>query len=238
MQDYFDILRDDMTANYKATQARITKIVDGKLSPLPDNLMVGEANSYYTTVLYFDLVKFSALTRTGSDNLNAALLLNTVIPTVLKVISDFNGITVTILGDQVLALFGLEAREAAGSAKSALQASLYITNFIEHLADKFIGRMLPQGLKCSIGMDQGPVHIASVGRRGNHSLVPIGPPTHIAENLHFLAGDNEIWVGENCYLSLEEEFREKFFQEALTGTNWPWMSTETGESYMAYKFVD
>jgi class 3 adenylate cyclase len=238
MQDYFDILRDDMLANYKSTQNRMAKIAEGRLSPLPKNLLLGEASSYYSTVVFFDLVNFSNLTRTGADNPNAALLLNTIIPTILKVISDFNGITVTVLGDQVLALFGFETREASTSVNSALQASLYITNFIEHIADRFIGRMLSNGLKCSIGMDQGPLYIASVGRKGNNSLVPLGPPTHIAETLHFLAGDNEIWVGENCYMSLEEEFREKFFREAPTGPSWPWQSTETGETYKAYRFVD
>ncbi len=237
MQDYFDILRDDMLANYKAAQNRMAKIEEGRISPLPSNLLVGEVNRYYSSILCFDLVKFSDLTRTGSDNPNAALLLNTVVPTVMKVITDFNGIVVKSTGDELTALFGLEGREASTAAKLALQAALYITNFIEHIADRFIGRMLPKGLRCSIGIDQGAIHIASVGRRGMNTLVPLGPPVHIAQNLHFLAGDNEIWVGENFYASLEPEFREKFFVEAPVG-KWPWISVDTGEQYMAYRFAE
>jgi len=238
MEDYFEILRDDMLSNYRNTQNRMAKIHEGRINPIPNNLLVGEVNDYYSSVFYFDLVKFSDLTRTGTDNANAALLLNTIIPGVIKVITDFNGIPITVSGDQVAAIFGLEEREAASAAKASLQAALYITNFIEHIADKFIGRMLPKGLRCSIGIDQGHIHIASVGRRGLNVLIPLGPPTHIAENLHFLAGDNEIWVGENFFLSLEPEFRDKFFVDAPTGGSWPWMNVETGESYGAYRFVE
>ena len=202
MQDYFEILRDDMTSNYQAAQNRMAKVEEGRLSPIPNNLLVGEVNSYYSSVLWFDLVKFSDITKTGADNRSAALLLNTVIPTVIKIICDFNGTMINTSGDQVIAVFGLEEREAVNGAKSALQAALYATNFIEHIADRFIGRMLPNGLRCSTGIDQGPVHISAVGRRGTNALVVLGPPVHIAENLHFLAGDNEIWVGENVYRSL------------------------------------
>jgi len=237
MQDYFDILRDDMLANYRAAQNRMAKVENGRISPLPYNLLIGEAKSYYTSILCFDLVRFSDLTKTGSDNPNAAMLLNTVVPTVLKILSDFNGIPVASKGDEITAVFGLESREASSSARSALQAALYITNFIEHIADRFIGRMLPNGLKCSIGIDQGSIHIAAVGRRSINSLVPLGPPALIAQNLHFLAGDNEIWVGENFFNSLDAEFCERFFVEAPVG-KWPWVSVDTGEQYRAYRFVE
>jgi len=237
MQDYFDILRDDMLVNYKAAQKRITKIEGGKMSPLPHNLLPGETNKYYTTVLCFDIVKYSVLTRTGTDNLNAALLLNSIVPTVMKVFSDFNGITVTSSGDQLTSLFGLESREASTYAKTALRAALYVTNFIDHIASQFIGQMLPHGLRCSIGIDQGPVHITCVGRPGMKTLVPLGPPVHIAKNLHFLAGDNEIWVGENFINSLDAEFVETYFTDANV-KSWPWISMETGEAYRAYRFVE
>jgi len=237
MQDYFDILRDDMLANYRATHSRMAKVEDGRVSPLPYNLMVGEAKSYFSSILCFDLVRFSDLTKTGSDNTNAALLLNTVVPTVLKVLSDFNGIAVASKGDEITAVFGLEGPDASSSAKSALQAALYITNFIEHIADRFIGRMLPNGLKCSIGIDQGSIHIAAVGRRSINTLVPLGPPAQIAQDLHFLAGDNEIWVGENFFDSLDPDFRERFFIEAPVG-KWPWVSVDTAEQYKAYRFVE
>jgi class 3 adenylate cyclase len=237
MNDYFDILRDDMLANYKAAQNRAAKIREGRLNPLPNNLLVGETNEYYTSILCFDIVKFSDLTRTGSDNPSASLLSNTVMPTVMKVLSDFNGITLTVAGDQSTTLFGLEGEAASGGAKSALQAALFITNFIEHIADRFIGKLLPNGLRCSIGIDQGPVHITMVGRSGTKSLVPLGPPVHIAQNLHFLAGDNEIWVGENFYRSLDPDFVNEYLSEAPVG-NWPWISTETGEVYRAFRFVE
>jgi class 3 adenylate cyclase len=236
-EDYFDILRDDMLDNYRHAQARMAKIIEGGLTPVPQTLMVGEGKEYYTSILCFDLVQFSDLTRTGEDNHNAALLLHTVVPTVLKVLSDFHGITVDSSGDQVTTLFGLESREAAGGAKAALQAALYIVNFIEHIADRFIGRMLPRGLRCSIGIDQGPVHIASVGRRGENALVPLGPPVHIARDLHMRAGDNDIWVGENFYRSLDVEFRERYFMEAKV-EDWAWISVHTGETYKAYRFVE
>jgi len=97
--------------------------------------------------------------------------------------------------------------------------------------------MLPERLRCSIGLDQGPVHISTVGRSGTTSLVALGPPVHIAQNLHFLAGDNEILVGDNVHQSLEADFRQKFFIPADVG-KWPWMSAESGEQYGAYKFVE
>jgi len=237
MEDYFDILRDDMLANFKAAQSRMARIEEGGVSPLPYNLLVGEVNRFYTSILCFDLVNFSDLTRTGTDNPNAALLLNTVVPTVIRAISDFHGITVASSGDEITALFGLEPQEASIAAKGALQAALHIANFIEHIADKFLGRLLPNGLRCSIGMDQGEIHVACVGRRGINTLVPLGTPVHIAKNLHFLAGDNEIWVGENFYNSLDPDFREAFFVEAPVG-NWPWTSIETGEVYRAYRFAE
>lgn len=237
MQDYFDILRDDMLTNHQSALRRMVKIEQGLLSPLPRNLLLGEANQYYSTILCFDLVKFSDLTKTGNDNPNAALVLNTVVPTVMKVISDFTGAVVTSSGDEITALFGYERREATSGAKSAMQAALYITNFIDHIADRFIGKMLPSGLRCSIGIDQGQIHIVSVGRRSMNTLVPLGPPVHIAKNLHFLAGDNEIWVGENLVNSLEPDFAERFFTEAPVG-DWPWISVETQDKYQAYRFVE
>lgn len=237
MQDYFDILRDDMLTNHRAALKRIAKIDKGLLSPLPRNLLVGEVNQYYSTILCFDLVKFSDLTKTGQDNPNAALLLNTVVPTVMKVIGDFTGTVVASSGDEITALFGIERREATAGAKTSLQAALYITNFIDHIADRFVGKMLPSGLRCSIGIDQGQIHIASVGRNNMNTLVPLGPPMHIAKNLHFLAGDNEIWVGENFLNSLDPDFMERFFTEAPVG-DWPWISIETRDKYQAYRFVE
>lgn len=236
-EDYFNILRDDMLTNYRHAQSRMDKLGESGMKPVPQALMVGEGREYYTSILCFDLVKFSDLTRTGEDNPNAAILLHSVVPTVLKVLSDFRGISVVSSGDQISSLFGLESREAAGSSKAALQAALYIVNFIEHIADRFIGRMLPPGLRCSIGIDQGPVHIASVGRRGNNTLVPLGPPVHIAHDLHLCAGDNDIWVGENFYRTLDSDFRERYFAEAEVD-NWPWVSVHTGETYKAYSFVE
>ncbi len=126
-EDYFNILSDDMLESYRTAQKRLARIDQGEMSPLPQNLLVGEAKGYFTSILCFDLVKFSDLTRTGEDNLNASVLLHTVIPTVLKVLSDFRGITVESTGDQLAAIFGLEARDAAGSAKAALQAARYTT---------------------------------------------------------------------------------------------------------------
>ncbi|HDS30642.1 MAG TPA: hypothetical protein ENN67_06325 [Firmicutes bacterium] len=236
-EDYFDTLRDDMMDNYRHAQQRTAKMAESGMTPVPQTLMVGEGKDYFTSVLCFDLVQFSDLTRTGEDNLNAAILLHTVVPTVLKIVADFRGITVVSSGDQLTALFGLESREAAGGAKAALQAALYIVNFVEHIADRFIGRVLPKGLRCSIGIDQGPVHIASVGRRGDNTLVPLGPPVHIARDLHTRAGDNDIWVGENFYRSLDNDFRENYFAQARVD-DWPWISVHTGEIYKAYRFME
>ena len=237
MDDYFDILRDDMMANYKAVQSRMAKTELGRTNLLPSNLLAGEVKGYYSNVLMFDLVRFSDITKTGRMNSEAAMLINTVVPTVIKVLNDFNGIVLNTSGDQVMAIFGLEPRDAGTSTRSAIQAALYVANFIEHIADKFIGRMLPSGLLCSIGIDQGPIHVTSVGRRGSAGIVALGPPVHIAQNLHFLAGDNEIWVGENVYRSLEPEFGEKFFIPADVG-KWPWTSIESGEQYGAFRFVE
>lgn len=237
MQDYFDILRDDMLANHRSAHKRMMKIEQGTLNPFPRNLLAGEVNEYYSTILCFDLVRFSELTKTGKDNPNAALLLNTVVPTVMKIITDFTGSLITSSGDEITALFGYEKREASSGAKAGIQAALYMTNFIDHIADRFIGQTLNPGLMCSIGIDQGQIHIASVGRQGMSTLVPLGPPMHIAQNLHFLAGDNEIWVGENVINSLDNDFVDRFFTEASVGA-WPWVSVGTQEQYKAYRFIE
>lgn len=108
----------------------------GRVMPALEDLAIGSARQYQAAAWVFDIRSFSA--RTAGDDTttlhNGLTLLNTVIPTIMGVIFDFDGQVEKNTGDGIFALIGVgEALEAA--ALNALNAVVVSRWLLRHLVN-------------------------------------------------------------------------------------------------------
>jgi class 3 adenylate cyclase len=193
-------------------------------------------------MLFFDIRNFSG--RTGSAQPLALkrtlLMLDCVIPMVMHVIYDHNGYVEKNTGDGVMGIIGADSTDAQ-AANDSLDAAVTIFHILTYVINPFLSQQGIAPVEARIGIDLGTVLLARIGvptggaRHPRNFLTAIGPSANLACRFQQMADTNEIWVGNNVWLSATA--RATWFQPA-TPDNWEWIHEGTADSYWVWRYTE
>lgn len=151
------------------------------------------------TVMFADIRGFTSFSEKSQPE-DVFEALNVYLGAMIPAVIDENGVIDKIIGDEVMAIFGMLPEHTDG-ALYGLRASLKILQRIEQLNK----RRREQGvelLQIGIGMATGPVSLGVLGSQDRKSLTVIGNHVNLAARLQGIAGSNQLVVDQSSYAAL------------------------------------
>lgn len=136
--------------------------------------------------------------------------LNAYLGVMLEPVLAQGGWVDKLVGDQVMALFGLVKAEAA-PAVQAVQAAHQI---VQNVRELYARGKVHVGLDIGIGITTGPVALGIMGTRERRSFTAIGHNVNLAARLESQAQRGEILIDEASYEQLGQH-RQRFSRKML-----------------------
>ena len=170
--------------------------------------ILGDGENRLVTVLFADMSSSVQTTR-DLDPEDAADLVNTLLRTMMDVLSRFQCRIDNIVGDEVVAVFGTPtARE--DDARQAIDAGLQICESVGDL-----------GLNASVGINTGEVYFGPVGSDERKQTTVMGPVVNLAARLQGKAAPGEVIVGSASYTNARKAFAFKGLEVSVKGIEEP-----------------
>lgn len=202
-------------------------VADGRTTPSIENIPIGSGRNVNATIIFFDICGFTS--RTNSDNpqalKNTLLMLNILIPAIMRVLYRFNGYVEKNTGDGLMAILGVE-RTDVQAANDALDVAEEIFFVLNRIVNPQLNAIGIESVEASIGIDMGRVLISRIGLPNGtsphlrNSLTAVGPAANLACKFQDMAGRNEVWCGDSIR-RYSDQNRQQFF-ELTTPANWGW----------------
>lgn len=187
----------------KLTHNRQTQVVNQYLGKevaerLDEGLqnVSGSGERRYLTVMFADLRGFTSFSENTSPEQVFAVL-NNYLSTMIPVVLNQRGVLDKIIGDEVMAIFGMLDNDHDGP-RDALQAAFQILIAVEALNRQRQQNSEPV-LQIGIGIASGPVSLGVLGSRHRKSLTVIGNHVNLAARLQGQAAAKQLIIDENTY---------------------------------------
>jgi class 3 adenylate cyclase len=240
-KDYLKTLSDKFHSLTEGIDDRIERVIDGRVSPALDDIVIGSGRKMRAASLFFDIRDFS--NRTGSADLNSLkqtlMMLDCVIPIVMQIVYDFDGYVEKNTGDGIMAIIGAEQDDKI-AANNALNTATIIFYVLKTIINPFLDQQGIAPVNARIGIDLGTILIARVGlptgtaKHQRNFLTAVGPSSNLACKIQHLSETNEIWTGDLIYQHATD-WRKGFFK-SKTPTNWTWVYENTPNIYNIWKY--
>ena len=169
------------------------------------------------SILFIDLRDFTKYSENAPSD-EVFKVLNLYLRTIILPIIDEAGILDKVIGDGVMAIFGVLPSTAI-SAKQALRASLRALQAINELNLHRAKEKLPT-FELGVGIASGAISLGIINGKEQKFLAALGQPVKLAANLERQADAREILVDETTFQRLAE-LQAKFSQKGLVITNQP-----------------
>ena len=144
------------------------------------------------TVVFIDLVGFSALTR-DFDPEKLRDLADEILTVIAGIVEDFDGYVDAFQGDGLIALFGAPRSHSDDPERAVLAAAAGLR------AVETIGQNKGIMLKGRAGINTGTVIAGTVGTRRVKDYTVMGSAVNLAARLEAAASPGEVWVGEETF---------------------------------------
>ena len=144
------------------------------------------------TVLFIDLVGFSALTR-DYDPEKLRDFADEILTVIAGIVEDFDGYVDAFQGDGLIALFGAPRSHPDDAERAVLAAAAGLR------AVEAIGRNKGIMLKGRAGINTGTVIAGTVGTKRVKDYTVMGSAVNLAARLEAAASPGEVWVGEETF---------------------------------------
>lgn len=199
-------LKDDLTAEVKATFLKQWDVQKTETVPAPENLRLNANHAKdleKATVLYADL--------DGSTNMVdkydwtfSAEVYKTYLRCAAEVIRSESGVITAYDGDRIMAIF-------TGNAKntSAVRCALKINYAVCEIIRPALKNQYPSKdftLNHVVGLDTSQLRTARIGVRGDNDLVWIGRAANYAAKLTSLSG-KATWITKAIYDNMNDEVK-------------------------------
>ena len=132
-----------------------------------------------------------------------------------KVISDdYEGLVIQHQGDRVLALVHTPTGDDGHQKRCeiAVDVAIGIQSSMDHVLNKRLGDR-QKNLRVAIGLDVGKALVTRLGKRGEKTVVFLGPEVESAEDLQLRSKGQEIRIGQAVYDALPEGSTKCGFSE-------------------------
>jgi adenylate cyclase len=160
------------------------------------------------SVLLVDIREFTALTEDMGPEAIVSLL-NQHFQTITDIVFSYHGWVDKLMGDSLMALFGLPMYQE-DSAFRAASAALEINETLNR-TDPYRYKDSFKEIKVGMGINTGPAVIGNMGSEHRLNYTAIGDIVNLAFRLQALARKGEILMGENTY----EKSKDKVIAQAL-----------------------
>ncbi len=158
------------------------------------------------TVLFADIRGFTRLVE-GAPAPVVIRLLNEYFGAMIDVIFGQQGTVEQLIGDEIVALFGI-AEGSQGAAARAVRAALEMVDTVEALAIRWKGESLPT-FGIGVGISSGPVWAATIGSDRRRALIVVGRPMIAAARIQRMTRlfDAHIIAAERTFREVKELVR-------------------------------
>jgi class 3 adenylate cyclase/tetratricopeptide (TPR) repeat protein len=156
----------------------------------------------HVTVLFSDVSGYSAMTE-RLDPEDVRNIMSRIFGEIVQIIYKYEGFIERIIGDAVMAVFGLPRVHEDDSVR-AIRAAKEIHYLVENMSSEFEEKV-GQPLSMHTGINTGLVVTGEVDlQKGTHGLT--GDAINLASRLESLAKRGEVLVGENTFRQAEGYF--------------------------------
>lgn len=210
----------------------ILPIVNGRVIPDDDDLIIGDARRFRLAVLFLDICKFSNIeSYDGADQDRVLTILNLFMAEMLHVIKKLGGNFEKNTGDGLMAYFG--PGDEGELTQSAIDAAVTMHFFNDEVITPRLNGLGLPAIKFRVGIETGLVTLSNVGVRGDHhSIVAIGNTPNVACKLMSLLPHGGIVVGNYTRTLLTEKWKN---QTSSVGHLPGWVIKNTTTPYPAYE---
>lgn len=219
--------RHTLTDSLPALIRRMNAVAEGRATPALDSMSIGSGRRVSAAVIFFDICGFTQ--RTSSDDPNVLkltlLLLNCVIPSMMRVLHRHGAYVEKNTGDGLMAILGIESDDvtAANDALNATEEMFYV---LHHIVNPKLAELGIQRVDARIGIDMGNILISRIGvpngtaMHPRNALTAVGPAANLACKIQEMAGPNEIWCGDSVRRFASTERVQLF--DCTTPGDWTW----------------
>ena len=175
------------------------KVVDNILES-PEGHKIGGRRKT-VTILMSDIRGFTSLSET-MDPEKMVQLLNRYLERMSKIILQYDGIIDEILGDSILAVFGVPEKDETDPARS-VACAVAMQNALDDLNNEFIREGHPP-LEMGIGINTGSVVVGNIGSEVRMKYAVVGSAVNTAARIESNTVGGQILLGESTYDLVKE----------------------------------
>ena len=193
---------NDMTANLrekefiKQTFERyVSKQLAERLLKHKDEIKLG-GEEMTITILFSDIRRFTTLAERLPPR-QVVELLNDYFTRMINVVNKSDGVVDKLMGDSVMALFGVPF-PAIEDAMNSVRCAIAMQKEVKEFNKIRSGQGLPT-LEMGIGLNTGPVIAGNIGSKERMEYTVIGDSVNVAARLQGLAKPGEVLVSEQTY---------------------------------------
>ena len=170
------------------------KVVDNILES-PEGHKIGGRRKT-VTILMSDIRGFTSLSETMDPEIMVQLL-NRYLERMSKIILKYDGIIDEILGDSILAVFGVPEKHETDPAR-AVACAIAMQNALDDLNSEFIHEGHPL-LEMGIGINTGSVVVGNIGSDVRMKYAVVGSAVNTAARIESNTVGGQIRLGESTY---------------------------------------
>ncbi len=175
------------------------KVVDNILESPEEQKIGGRRKT--VTILMSDIRGFTGLSETMDPEIMVQLL-NRYLERMSKIILKYDGIIDEILGDSILAVFGVPEKNVTDPVR-AVACAVAMQNALDDLNDTFIREGHPP-LEMGIGINTGSVVVGNIGSEVRMKYAVVGSTVNTAARIESNTVGGQILLGESTYDLVKE----------------------------------
>jgi adenylate cyclase len=175
------------------------KVVDNILES-PEGHKIGGRRKT-VTILMSDIRGFTGLSETMDPEIMVQLL-NRYLERMSKIILQYDGIIDEILGDSILAVFGVPEKHETDPTR-AVACAVAMQNALDDLNNEFIREGHPP-LEMGIGINTGSVVVGNIGSEVRMKYAVVGSAVNTAARIESNTVGGQILLGESTYDLVKE----------------------------------
>jgi len=176
----------------------------------------------------------------GSTNLSMTLPVDKLV-TIIRAFTyemslavyRYGGFVLKYVGDAVIAFFPSLSNKYVVCDR-AVRCGISMITIIKNGLNSILNQYDYPDLSAKIGIDEGENIIVQYGHDENSSLDIISYCMSVSAKMTSLTKSNNITVGDDVYVRLHPELRQKFVRVNYSAREWNYVSKRTGELYKLY----
>ena len=205
-------------------QIEINSDLPPTVEQLEDN---NKTYSIMAAILFIDIRKSTYLTD-NSQAKSMVKIYRSFMRMAVDCVRKNGGVTRQFLGDRIMGVFIDSVDEEGNISEKAVDKAINAARSLQTVIDFSLNKHLKSNvngkvIECGIGIDYGKVLVTWVGMHGvecddgkedEKSCVWVGNTTNYASKYSDIASGGEIFISENVYKNLSEEYKEVWTKSA------------------------